>query len=449
MDTKNITILNFITAAILLAAMGCSNAEKGTSKVTVNLGNTAKLSAAKDRTDIISSAVNPQAKQTAPSNLTSLTLKITGSGMEDMVFTYTAGIPSSIQVEVPSGKQRNFTVSAISGTYYYEGNAGADLEANVDATLAVTMGIQYSSVTLVPSFGSSTPPGITSYKVSASVTEAGITIPLVTAQEFTPDTAVQIPTGPKRDIIITAVTLAGDFSGTAALQDIPAGSLSLPVSMAALYTNVAVNPLFPAGTPAVNRNGVFTLTIRAGSSIVVTQEIMPGNSIQVPAGDGKDIEVIANTPSVYFRGTLSNVALTANSSQSIDVNLTLFETKLLIPDLQNNRLVQVENMSGTGWAEKTFSDFVDPVALPSYGFGPYSFDFDSLGRIYLALRPSDYNVCIIMFNNINDTAFTQVGSCFSGPPLWQSTGKKISFTTKTLIMMISIRLIPMERTRYC
>ncbi len=107
-------------------------------------------------------------------------------------------------------------------------------------------------------------------------------------------------------------------------------------------------------------------------------------SLSVPSGAIRTFEVTAyvapGDPSAAasFRGTAS-ANCPAGATVNVPVVMGLHETKLLIPDFENGRLVMINNMQGDGWSE-----YKDEGGLVLYPFSPYDVDFDNLGRIYIA-----------------------------------------------------------------
>ena len=110
-------------------------------------------------------------------------------------------------------------------------------------------------------------------------------------------------------------------------------------------------------------------------------------TVVVPAGEKRTISVIAavspSSPSaaLAFTGT-ETLALNPGDIKSISVMMIVSETKIVIPDFYNDRIVQIDDISGSGWQTKNVSGFVNPPGLSI--FTPYDIDFDARGRIYIA-----------------------------------------------------------------
>jgi hypothetical protein len=126
-------------------------------------------------------------------------------------------------------------------------------------------------------------------------------------------------------------------------------------------------------------------------------------SIEVPAGSLRGFDVTAYvdpadpSAAVSFRGTaLAN--LPAGATVNVPVVMTLNETKLVIPDMQNRRIVIMNDITGSGWLPRTQADF-GFLEL----FLVYDIDFDARGRIYFtnSNNPTGEGG-VWMMENIND-----------------------------------------------
>ncbi len=405
MKNKSLATLTFFILLFPFLTNCSSTNSEGTALVTINL-NLTNANAGSKNLSLIDRFLRffaTEAKAAAPANITSLTLKISAPDMAAMTTQY-ASSTTSIEVEVPAGNKRVFELTALSNTYYYTGTSTVNLNAGEDKAITIDMGIEYSTVNLTASFATSTPANITSYSVTVSVTNASTTTTFLSAQPFTPGTAVNIPTGTNRDIMITAYAPSGDYSGSLVTQTIAAGSGALTVTMANEYTNVAIQMNFPmiasTSTPAANMIGTYTMSVMSGTSTVFgPATFASGTAIQIPSGSNKDFIVTANTTSVTFRGSSTGQTLTANSTTTMPVSLSLYETKIVIPDNQNYRVVQLNDMTGLGWKTVT-STIVGWVT--GTDLLPYDVDYDSLGRIYIANNfGSTGKGVVIRMNNIN------------------------------------------------
>jgi len=140
-------------------------------------------------------------------------------------------------------------------------------------------------------------------------------------------------------------------------------------------------------------------------------------SLNVPAGALRQFEVIAYVASgdpsaaISFRGT-ATANLPAGETVSLSVIMGLNETKIVLPDPFDNvgpltqRLIQINDMTGAGWIEKTGSD------MGFFGtFRPWDVDFDNRGRIYIANNNGNSGSDrIIRINNMSDTACITLGN---------------------------------------
>jgi len=105
--------------------------------------------------------------------------------------------------------------------------------------------------------------------------------------------------------------------------------------------------------------------------------------IEVPAGVDRQFELLAYPSSisaaVSFKGT-ATVDLAAGETTEIILTMDLNETKLVIPDRAltggTRRLVQIDDIYGTGWEE-----LLTIVGVP---IRAHDTAFDSMGRIYIA-----------------------------------------------------------------
>jgi len=99
-------------------------------------------------------------------------------------------------------------------------------------------------------------------------------------------------------------------------------------------------------------------------------------TVVVPAGASRTISVIATaspeqeSAALAFTGT-ATLDLSPGESKSISVTMIVSETKIVIPDYLNNRIIQIDDISGTG-------------SVVYNTISPYDVDFDVAGRIYIA-----------------------------------------------------------------
>ena len=119
-------------------------------------------------------------------------------------------------------------------------------------------------------------------------------------------------------------------------------------------------------------------------------------ALEVPAGEGREFALEIEGPTGSFSGSVSE-DLTPGEEVDITIPISILETKIYIPDAQNNRLIQVDNISGDNWIELTASGIAGITS-----FRPYDVGFDSKGRIYVANYTSaDGENGIIRLDNIS------------------------------------------------
>ncbi|MBW8003603.1 MAG: hypothetical protein FVQ80_16590 [Planctomycetes bacterium] len=154
---------------------------------------------------------------------------------------------------------------------------------------------------------------------------------------------------------------------------------------ATVVPNLAVTGI-PSNVTAI------TLTVSGpGMNTIVVNYSSPPSSInvEVPAGADRQFELIAyvsdQSAALSFIGT-ATADLAPGVPKKITLNMGLHETKLVIPDYTGNKLIQIDDISGTGW--KIMDNTTIGWPLLAY-FAPYDVDFDSQGRIYIA---NNYNL---------------------------------------------------------
>ncbi len=253
------------------------------------------------------------------------------------------------------------------------------------------------------------PAGVTGIELTVSAPDMRTVtedIPLATGK-----ITLNVPAGKARLFRVTAYDPTGNLGGSAT-KDLEAGTpADLTVAMSYQYTGVTINVNYPDGTPG-STSLTYGLNV-INSGVTSNYTYTPGSPVQVGSGDARDLEVLVNTPSVTFRGTVTGQSLEAGGTAAYTVDVRLYETKILIPDKQNNRLVQVDDMTGTGWI--TIS--AGSISFGGTQFGPHDIDFDSQGRIYIANNPDiccstgDSVVTIIDdITSTSNTPFPEIGS---------------------------------------
>lgn len=170
-----------------------------------------------------------------------------------------------------------------------------------------------------------------------------------------------------------------------------------------------------AGTAPSNISSM-TLNV-TGSGMDAIKQTYTGTlpskiTLDVPAGNSRQFEILAYTPSATLRGAATR-DLAGGTVVNITLNMGLYETKIVIPDYYNNRIVQIDNISGSGWIEKNVSY-------------PYDIDFDSSGRIFIA-----HNNEILRMDDINDTFEILYNEDFSYTSIAIDKNKDIMYYSPT------------------
>jgi len=175
-------------------------------------------------------------------------------------------------------------------------------------------------------------------------------------------------------------------------------------------TGIAVPNITVKGAPS----DITTLSLRItgpGMSPVESyySSVPSSITIEVPAGKDREFELIAHvgpsSPSaaVSFKGT-ATVDLAAGETTEIVLTMDLNETKLVIPDSKNNRIVQIDDMIGGGWKEIINTDIGYTPNL-----APFDIDFDSQGRIYIAIFTfSSTDNFIIRIDDFDAVTYTPI-----------------------------------------
>ncbi|HPG48941.1 MAG TPA: hypothetical protein PLL11_00050 [Spirochaetota bacterium] len=138
-------------------------------------------------------------------------------------------------------------------------------------------------------------------------------------------------------------------------------------------------------------------------------------SMTVPGGGPRTFEVTAiiapGDPSAIFSfygSTIANVP--SGGTVNIPILMSLNETKLLVPDRRNNRLVLLDNLSLAGWNTTITTSELGAI---TGGFYPHDIDYDSRGRIYIANWVSS-GTDIIRMDDLNGSNLRQFDINFAG-----------------------------------
>ena len=142
------------------------------------------------------------------------------------------------------------------------------------------------------------------------------------------------------------------------------------------------------GAPPSNLSS-YTINV-SGPGMSTLEKSYPINastvSIEVPAGSNRLIELYANndpssnSPVLQYIGS-STEDLKSGETKSISLTMYLSKVKLVIPDRGNNRVVQIDDISGSSW---DVLDYTDMGIVAESNFAPYDIDFDYTGRIFIA-----------------------------------------------------------------
>lgn len=161
---------------------------------------------------------------------------------------------------------------------------------------------------------------------------------------------------------------------------------------------------------------ISSATVRVvGADIGLIEQTFTGNpvtiiSLEVPAGFLRTIEVTAHvatgdpSAAASFRGsTVAN--LPSGSTITLPLVMNLHQTKLIVPDLANQRLVQINDPSGAGWVERNGAYYGFATT-----FSPADVDFDNRGRIYFAKNFNSTESGVYRIDNMNTTTKQRIAN---------------------------------------
>jgi len=144
-----------------------------------------------------------------------------------------------------------------------------------------------------------------------------------------------------------------------------------------------------------------SITVRVTGPDITTIEksfISSGTvSLEVPAGSMRGFDVTAYVDpadpgaAASFRG-MAVANLPAGATVNIPIVMRLNETKIIVPDYYNDRLLVLDSVSGSYVSEYGTSFIGD------YNITPYDIDFDSKGRMYIS---DHYNNDIVRVNSFS------------------------------------------------
>jgi hypothetical protein len=140
-----------------------------------------------------------------------------------------------------------------------------------------------------------------------------------------------------------------------------------------------------------------------------------GNSISltVPSGNLRQFLVTAHvdpadpSAALSFRGT-SVANLPEGVTVSVPVVMVLNETKIVVPDFRNQRIVIIDNFTTPNWTARTTINWTTMTGT----LWPHDVDFDARGRLYIANNVNPGGV--IRMDDINGTGLIQTGNLLFG-----------------------------------
>jgi len=124
--------------------------------------------------------------------------------------------------------------------------------------------------------------------------------------------------------------------------------------------------------------------------------------VYVPAGRERTVGLELHLDplskyAVLTFGGEATISLKPGQYQLVTVKMAPIETKLVISDQLGSRLVQVNDITGSGWLSRTANDGIN---------APTDIDFDSSGRIFMASNGGG----ILVIDNLTDMNITPFGS---------------------------------------
>ncbi|MDY6934605.1 MAG: hypothetical protein SVZ03_10350 [Spirochaetota bacterium] len=221
---------------------------------------------------------------------------------------------------------------------------------------------------------------------------------------------LEVPSGSARQFQVLAETSSEAYYSGSAQQDL-AGGMNVTVSIAMTRyetepapttSSVTISPEYPQG--ASTNITAYTVTITGADMADVEQSYSSGAiTLEVTAGASRSFSLMADVDPDDV-GTVKSwsgsevVDLTAGESISFTIDMSIYETKLVIPDRlypPNGRLVQVDDMEGNGW-----------TPLSALDIRPYDVELDSIGRIYVADDDNTDKRVIRMDNILRDNSIS-------------------------------------------
>ncbi len=203
--------------------------------------------------------------------------------------------------------------------------------------------------------------------------------------------------------MLVGAACSSDTAGTASVSiNTGLGTADKSAAKASAPSNITAINLMISGTGMDTIYRMFSLTgvittggavagidtgSGAGSDAESSVEYSPATgviSLAMTPGSARTIALTAYTsaasPSVILSYAGSSVYDIAEGENNISVAMKISQTKIVIPDHNNYRVVQIDNMSDTTTVVMNSASFAPALSL----FYPYDIDIDSIGRIYIA-----------------------------------------------------------------
>ena len=144
-----------------------------------------------------------------------------------------------------------------------------------------------------------------------------------------------------------------------------------------------------------------SLTVSGPGMSTIEETLDPGESsitLEIPAGSSRTFEISINNETSAFGGT-ETADLESGMSVDVSIDVEMNDLKLIVIDRFNERLVQLDDMTGAGWTEKEaldYSLFTDLLITNDV-------DYDQYGRIYTTVTDTGTNIfSIVRINSIGE-----------------------------------------------
>lgn len=188
-------------------------------------------------------------------------------------------------------------------------------------------------------------------------------------------------------VIIIVIVLSGCFFGT-------------PIEKTVTPTIRAI------GIPGMDIINSITLKVTDSADTVIIEEtftsIPEEINVSVPEGNDLTFKLTINMGSASAIASYSGSAMATITEENtiIDITMGIERTRILIPDANNNRIVQIDDMTGAGWSTRSWTDL--GYTNGAYEFEPRDIDIDQNGNIYIANNSGDSpSSGIIKINSID------------------------------------------------